>query len=141
MISKIKSLMTSFNIVQPRSGQKTSFCQLMRDLTENRKLVYFAEIHSQPAIINLQLAVLQSLTDHVHSRQSKVHVFLEHFSINDQSLIDEYINNPSISEEDLDKKYHELSEEGHDISQYFPIFQFAKENINTITLNGSFIPR
>ena len=133
--------MTSFNILQPQSGQKIGFCQLMRDLTENRKLVYFAEIHSQPAIISLQLAVLQSLADHVHGRQSKVHVFLEHFSFKDQSLIDEYINNPAISEEDLEKKYHEFSEEGHDISKYFPIFQFAKENINTITLNGSFIPR
>ena len=133
--------MTSFNIVQPRSGQKTSFCQLMRDLTENRKLVYFAEIHSQPTIINLQLAVLQSLTDHVQRKKSKVHVFLEHFSIDDQTLIDEYINNPSVSEEELEKKYHECSEEGHDIEKYFPIFQFAKENINSITLNGSFIPR
>ena len=141
MISKIKSLMTSFNIVQPRSGQKISFCQLLRDLTENRKLVYFGEIHSQPSIINLQLAVLQSLAEQVQRKQSKVHVFLEHFSINDQSLIDEYINNPAISEEDLEKKYHECSEEGHDIEKYFPIFQFAKENINTITLNGSFIPR
>ena len=141
MISGIKSLMTSFNIVQPRSGQRISFCQLMRDLRENRKLVYFAEIHSQPAIINLQLAVLQSLAEHVQRKQSKVHVFFEHFSIKDQSLIDEYINNPSISEEDLEKKYHECSEEGHDIEKYFPIFQFAKENANTITLNGSFIPR
>ena len=141
MISKIKSLMTSFNIIQPRSAQKISFCQLLRDLTENRKLVYFGEIHSQPAIINLQLAVLQSLTEHAHRKHSKVHVFLEHFSINDQFLIDEYINNPSISEEDLEKKYHECSEEGHDIEKYFPIFQFAKENINTISLNGSFIPR
>ena len=141
MISKIKSLMTSFNIIQPRLGQKTSFCEVLRDLTDNRKLVYFGEIHSQPAIINMQLAVLQSLKEHVQKKQAKVHVFLEHFSINDQSLIDEYINNPAISEEDLERKYHELSEEGHDIEKYFPIFQFAKENINTITLNGSFIPR
>ena len=133
--------MTSFNIVQARSGQSASFCHVLRDLTENRKLVYFAEIHSQPTIINLQLAVLQSLTDHVQRKKSKVHVFLEHFSIDDQTLIDEYINNPSVSEEELEKKYHECSEEGHDIEKYFPIFQFAKENINTITLNGSFIPR
>ena len=46
MISKLRNLMTTFNIIQPGTGQKISFCQLAKDLTENRKLVYFSEIHS-----------------------------------------------------------------------------------------------
>ena len=141
MISKIRSLMTTFNIIQPKTGQKITFCQLSKDLTENRKLVYFGEIHSQPAIINLQNAVFQSMVEHANKKGSKIHLFLEHFSIQDQTLIDEYLNNSSISEEDLERKYLDASEEGHDISTYFPILKFAKDNTSAVTVNGSFIPR
>ena len=133
--------MTNFNIIQPKTGQKISFCQLSKDLTENRKLVYFGEIHSQPAIIGLQSAVFQSLVEHADRNGSKIHLLLEHFSVKDQILIDEYLNNSSISEEDLERKYLDSSEEGHDIQKYFPILKFAKANITAITVNGSFIPR
>ena len=141
MISKLRNLMTTFNIIQPGTGQKISFCQLAKDLTENRKLVYFSEIHSQPDIVSLQNAVFQSMVEHAYKKQAKVHLFLEHFSIEDQTLIDEYLNNSSVSEEDLERRYLDSSEEGHNIATYFPLLKFAKANIKAISLNGSFIPR
>merc|ERR1719394_950539 len=134
MISRVKSMISSVSIIQAATGKQVNFCQFAR------KLVYFGEIHSIPAIVKVQQAVLEAMTESAKQNSAKVHVFLEHFSIEDQILIDNYMNNVD-SEQDLLQKYEELSSEGHDIEKYIPIFKFAKSNLSPVSIRGAFIPR
>ena len=90
MISRARAIMTSACLIQTSSGKRINFQQLSQDIVENRRLVYFGEIHSVPKIVELQKAVLESMTLAAIAQSSKVHVFMEHFSIDDQKLLDNY---------------------------------------------------
>ena len=126
MISRLRSMLASVQVIQTSTGKKMNVCNLARDIVENRRLVYFGEIHSVPKIVELQQAVLESMTDAAKVNTSKVHVFLEHFSIDDQKLIDDYIVDKIKTEKELVEKYEENSTEGHDIEKLllpFSLFQ------------------
>ena len=141
MISRVRNMMNSMSVIHTSTGKKVNICQMSRDIVENRKLIYFGEIHSVPRIVELQEAVLESLTNSARVQSAKVHVFMEHFSLEDQKLIDGYVNNCIKTEQELVQKYDETSSEGHDIEKYFPIFKLAKNNPDHISLRGAFIPR
>lgn len=141
MISRLRSMLASVQVIQTSTGKKMNVCNLARDIVENRRLVYFGEIHSVPKIVELQQAVLESMTDAAKVNTSKVHVFLEHFSIDDQKLIDDYIVDKIKTEKELVEKYEENSTEGHDIEKYFSIFNHVKNNSSYVELRGAFVPR
>ena len=141
MISRVRNMMNSLNVIQTSTGKKINICHMARDIVENRKLIYFGEIHSVPNIVELQEAVLESLTKSAIAQSSRVHVFMEHFSLDDQKLIDGYVNNNIKTEQEFVQKYDETSSEGHDIEKYVPIFKLAKNNPEHIALRGAFIPR
>ena len=91
-------------LIQTPKGNNVSLCQLARDIVEHKKIVYFGEIHSVPKIVNLQLAVLEAMTDAAKTQSAKVHIFLEHFSIDDQTLLDSFIKNNIQSEKEFIQK-------------------------------------
>ena len=133
--------MTSACLIQTSSGKRINFQHLSQDILNNRRLVYFGEIHSVPQIVELQKAVLESMTQSAIAQSSKVHVFMEHFSIDDQQLLDKYMSDTIKTEQELCEKYEEQSSEGHDIEKYSSLFNFAKNNSTTINLHGGFVPR
>ena len=141
MISRLKSMASTLALIQTPKGNNVSLCQLARDIVEHKKIVYFGEIHSVPKIVNLQLAVLEAMTDAAKTQSAKVHIFLEHFSIDDQTLLDSFVKNNIQSEEEFIQKYEDTSQEGHDVEKYFPILNYVKNNSSHITVKGSFIPR
>ena len=142
MISRIKNIMSSsMSLIQTPVGKKISLCNVARDIVENRRIVYFGEIHSVPQIVQMQRAILEAMTDAAKAQSAKVHVFLEHFSIDDQKLLDSYMKNDITSEQDFLQQYENTSSEGHDIDKYFPILNYVKANNSTVSVKGSFIPR
>lgn len=142
MISRIKNIMSSsMSLIQTPAGKKISLCHVARDIVENRRIVYFGEIHSVPQIVQMQRAILEAMTDAAKAQSAKVHVFLEHFSIDDQKLLDSYMKNDITCEKDFLQQYENSSSEGHDIDKYFPILNYVKANTSTVSVKGSFIPR
>ena len=65
---------------------------------------------------------------------------MEHFSIEMQTLIDEYCCG-QLSLDQLNQKYHEVGTEGHNIMAYRDILEFSKAHSSSIKIYGGFIPR
>jgi len=141
-VFKLAEFLNSSKLIKPETGTSITTCQLARDLLENRKLVYFGEIHGQPQVVNMEVLILKILVEDAKNKNPphKVNVFLEHFNLEQQSLINSYMHN-NIGEEELFQKYKETGDEGHDVEKYTPLLKYAKENFTSITLNGSFVPR
>ena len=70
----------------------------------------------------------------------KINVFLEHFNLEHQPLIESYLCD-DIKEKELLEKYKQDGDEGHDVEKYTNLLQYAKENLSSVTINGSFVPR
>ena len=65
---------------------------------------------------------------------------MEHFSFEQQFLLDEYLEG-TLSLEDVVTKYKEIGTENHDIMKYRDVLEHAKENKDKISLIAGFIPR
>ena len=141
-VFKLAEFLNSSKLIKPETGASITTCQLARDLLENRKLIFFGEIHGQPQVVNMEVLLLKILVEDAKNKNPphKVNVFLEHFNLEQQSLINSYLHD-NIDEEELFKKYKETGDEGHDVEKYTPLLKYAKENFTSITLNGSFVPR
>ena len=141
MISRLRSIMNAASFIQTSSGLKIKFPGLVQDIQENRRIVYFGEIHSVPKIIEAQKAVLESMTEAARVQSAKVHLILEHFSIDDQTLLDNYMSDNIKTEQELIDTYEEQSSEFHDLKPYSTLFQYAKNNSSVVNLRGGFVPR
>jgi len=148
MVSKVRNIFSSLErlknvtILRPESGLKLNtppLCNLAKEVT-SKKIVYIGETHSQASIVDLELAVLSVLTDHVRLAAGSLHVFLEHFCLEQQPLLDSYVEG-EISDCDLLTLYEETGDEGHDLEPYKPFFQFVKEHKDTVRLYAGFVPR
>ena len=141
-IFKLAEFLNNSKLVRPENGMKISMCQLARDLVENKRLIYFGEIHGHPQVVDLEVLVLKILVEDAKNRnpQHKVNVFLEHFNLEHQGLINSYLQN-DIDEKELLAKYSEIGDEGHEVEKYTPLLRYAKENFTTVNVNGAFVPR
>jgi len=134
--------LNSSRLIKPETGTNIKICQLAKDLLENKRLVFFGEVHGQPQVVELELLILKILVEDSKSRNPphRVNIFLEHFNLEQQSLINSYLHD-KINDEELFMKYKETGDEGHDVEKYSSLLKYAKENLTSITLNGSFVPR
>lgn len=72
--------------------------------------------------------------------KSKLHVVMEHFSFEMQHLLSDF-QNGNIDIDQLNASYQEIGTEGHDIKAYSSLLNHAKDNKDSVSLVGGFIPR
>eukprot|EP00092_Neocalanus_flemingeri_P001211 GFUD01001290.1.p1 GENE.GFUD01001290.1~~GFUD01001290.1.p1 ORF type:complete len:595 (+),score=168.40 GFUD01001290.1:46-1830(+) len=149
MVSKLSQVFkmaefmnNSSKIIKPETGVNITLCQLARDLVENKRLIYFGEVHGHSQVVGLEILILKILVEQAKSKDPPhtVNVFLEHFSLEHQPLIDSYLSD-DIKEKELFDKYKEFGDEGHDVEKYASLLKYAKENLTSVKINGSFVPR
>lgn len=137
-----------------------------RDIAMNHRLVFVGEIHAKASIVAFQLALEQemkkslvsnsnyqndlesnetgnSLPTAPHYQQTpKLHVIMEHFSFEMQSLLDDYTRDDHVKDfSSFMSKYEEFGTEGHDIEVYRPLLDYSRENKDYIRIHAGFIPR
>ena len=141
-VFKMAEFLNSSKLIRPETGANITICQLARDLLENKRLIYFGEIHGQSQVVNMEVLILKILVEDAKNKKppGKVTVFLEHFNLEQQSIINSYLED-IINEEELLRKYKETGDEGHNVEKYSSLLKYAKENFTSVNLNGSFVPR
>lgn len=116
--------------------------QAAQEIAKHR-LVFFGEVHSMPPIIAFQRQVQAAMVEHqtcsTHSDDAKVHVIMEHFSLDLQSLLDDYCNGKYTFEE-LVQHYREMGEEGHELEPYRDLLEDARLS-QSVRLHAGFLPR
>jgi len=92
-----------------------------------KKVVWFGEIHSEDRIVAFQNDLLKSMTaDGCES--GKLHVILEHFSMDMQCLLDTFQSNPKFSFDQLKQAYKDIGTEGHNLDPYRGLLMFCKQS-------------
>ena len=117
MVSRMKSLIfhTAECLKEPRflcarSGQRFAFGKHIENMICSKRLIYFGEHHEQPEVVQVQLTLLETLVNHVSrngasSSPGCVRVFLEHFSLEQQSILDKFISNKEMELQDIKWRY------------------------------------
>eukprot|EP00588_Corethron_pennatum_P016712 CAMPEP_0194310140 /NCGR_PEP_ID=MMETSP0171-20130528/7069_1 /TAXON_ID=218684 /ORGANISM="Corethron pennatum, Strain L29A3" /LENGTH=644 /DNA_ID=CAMNT_0039063619 /DNA_START=155 /DNA_END=2089 /DNA_ORIENTATION=- len=122
----------------------------------NSNVVVLGEYHGVPSIVKLQTHIqdrmAESLQDvRIANKDSmrklkmkddshgKVRVVLEHFSTEMQDLLNRY-NGGTLDLNGLNKEYHTIGTEGHNLAPYIPSLEAARIHPN-ISIHGGFIPR
>jgi len=153
MVSRMKSLIfhTAECLKEPRflcarSGQRFAFGQHIENMICSKRLIYFGEHHEQPEVVQVQLTLLETLVNHVSrngasSSPGCVRVFLEHFSLEQQSILDKFITNKEMELSELQKEYNETGEEGFSMEKYSSILEYARTQSEKVKLVASFVPR
>ncbi|SPO39560.1 uncharacterized protein PSFLO_05041 [Pseudozyma flocculosa] len=135
----------------------SSFTSLLRPTVEPDvqpappppRLVFFGEQHHQPEVLRAQLQTLSALDDHCrHASLSstpgkrgtlyRLHLVLEHFSVEDQPMLNSFYSG-SLAPQGLIDAYSANSQEGFDLSHYMPLLLLAREL--RVPIWGGFPPR
>ena len=106
------------------------------DQISEYRLVFFGEVHSIPQVVDFQQDVMKRMA----SNSSKLHVVMEHFSFDMQSMLEDY-QNERISFEELIKKYQEVGTEKHNLRPYKPLLEEARRSNMKIKLHAGFLSR
>lgn len=120
----------------------------LRDFFEeinSKKVVFFGEMHSIEAIVQMETALAMAMLARYQVPEGEephqvLHIVMEHFSFEMQSLLDDY-QNGFLTLEQLNEEYARIGTEGHDIMAYKELLEFSKKYSNIIKLHGGFIPR
>ncbi|KAN0062872.1 hypothetical protein ACQY0O_004693 [Thecaphora frezii] len=158
-------LRSSFGSILPAShggGTSTSAQQAESGLSRRicappPRLVFFGEQHHQPEVLRAQLQVLSALHDRCQRasvtddastprdqqqrgspRRYRLHLVLEHFSVEDQPILDAF-GSGQLPPQGLIDTYAACSEEGFDLSHYMPLLLLAREL--GVPVWGGFPPR
>ena len=99
------------------------------------RVVFFGEIHAQPAVVAFQRRTALAMLG-----EGTLHVILEHFSFEQQHLLDAYAAG-ELTISRLLEEYDAIGTEGHDIVSLEPLLSLAREQAGRVRLHGGFIPR
>lgn len=129
-------------------GQEYSLASCVSRLA-SCKLIFLGEIHSVPEIIDFQTSVVKSLTPNTvvttnhekqEVRQKQLHIVMEHFSFDMQSLLNDFIRQ-KLSFSEFKEKYRQIGSEGHDLESYQPLLEHMAANHDRIQLHAGFLSR
>ena len=122
----------------------------LRSIAKQHQVVFCGEVHSRPPIIQLQQRLLQAMLQEVSSpqtnqnsndnKQRKVHVVLEHFSLDMQEWLQAY-QAGTLSFQELLEKYQTEGHEGHELRPYYPLLHTCLTNQHQCVLHAGFLPR
>jgi len=101
----------------------------------NYRLVFVGEIHSQPILVQLQKRIVQAMK---RNTQGRLHIVMEHFSFDMQHLLDQY-QKGKLTFEQLEKEYHAIGTEGHKMSPYKSLLEYARDH--DVKLHAGFVSR
>ena len=152
-----------------------SVSQLVQQEIGNAKLIYFGEYHSEQRITTFITEMVRHWSEYLTTTSSssdsspRLHLIMEHFSVDMQSLLDKYANggteeddNDYIAFDELKRSYKEdYGTEGHDLEPYRDLITFCRKTTTmksrnksndgnnsssggggcTIHIHGGFIPR
>ena len=113
------------------------------------RLVIFGEIHAAPAVVKMQHEVQKNMVKRIINEattnsnktpRAKLHVVMEHFSLDMQPMLDKYCRG-DMDLAALAQEYRVVGTEGHDVTAYKEVLEFARENPQRCVLHGGFIPR
>jgi hypothetical protein len=85
-----------------------------------KEMIWFSEFHSEPRIVALLNDTILSLLESMerrqrkrgkNRRQPKLHVVMEHFSVEMQDLLDKFQTDPAFGYPELKKEYQEIGTE------------------------------
>jgi uncharacterized iron-regulated protein len=87
-------------------------------------IFFFGEIHENQSVVNWELRFLKALYMHAKETDSELVVGMEHFNIEQQGLVDDYIKE-RIGWRELVDKYNK-GPEGFNLNYYKPILDYAR---------------
>jgi len=150
-------------------GEEIKLDEFLDDHVTPSKIVVLGETHGSFPIIKLQTLIQDTMARSLSNSQRsgisitamssisfpsflsnnfspqeekvepRVRVVMEHFSLEMQSILDQY-NGGSIDAFGLLQAYRSIGTEGHYLNPYLPALESARRN-NQIRLMGGFIPR
>lgn len=129
----------------------------------NEPIVFFGEIHSEPRVVECLRTVLRAMTTNSGGNSgsssnnndenctcNKLHIVMEHFSFEMQTLLDQHLNhtkNKSEMRRELNfiefcKEYRAFDTENHDLSPYEDFFNdIVALGPDRVKVHGGFVPR
>jgi arsenite methyltransferase len=143
------------------SRQNTSSVEQLVNQVKNAKLLYFGEFHSEPRIVSLQTDLVKGWAKCLGVpsvvRPKRLHLIMEHFSVDMQELLDRFQGLQKDDDEAFDELLRSYKDdygtEGHDLKPYRDLLQFCRHTTTSnniisneggyceVLLHGGFIPR
>mmetsp|Transcript_15697 Transcript_15697/g.23082 ORF Transcript_15697/g.23082 Transcript_15697/m.23082 type:complete len:667 (+) Transcript_15697:90-2090(+) len=120
-------------------GQSYGLSHFLNEVARH-KLVFCGEIHSIPSIVSLQTEIAKKMTKEASSSSSHLHVVLEHFSFEMQTLLEDY-QRGHLDFDEMVEEYKRIGTENHNLTPYLPLLEHARENEDVIRLHAGFLPR
>ena len=121
-----------------------------------KQLVWFGEFHSEQRIVAFQHDLVAALSTprRQEATPRKLHVVLEHFSVEMQGILDRFQTDPAYGFDELKRAYEDIGTEGHDLAPYEGFLRYCKGGApqdeafhdgaaggRRIQLHGGFLPR
>ena len=73
-------------------------------------------------------------------KSGRVSLIMEHFNLAQQPILDAYMRG-ELSSAQLQARYDEEGEEGHDLGCYEPLLRYARQQQQRVELVAGFLPR
>jgi uncharacterized iron-regulated protein len=116
-----------FTLAQPPGGieigANLSFDGIVEKL-QDRRVVYIGESHTRYEDHLLQLRIIRAM----YRQNPNLTIGMEMFSRSDQEVLDKYVLEQTIDEEEFLRQSHYMSKWGYDYRFYQPIINFARRN-------------
>ena len=147
-VHRILSSRTATALASDLPQHGVGFLSAVQQLVEENqsaKLVWFGEIHSECRVIEFQTELIREWRRRLPG-DSRLHVVLEHFSVEMQSELDQYqklTSSQACEDEAFDvllSQYARIGTEGHDLQSYRSLLALCRGD-EGIRLHGGFIPR
>jgi uncharacterized iron-regulated protein len=116
-------------------GKDFTLDEFLSDV-RSKQVVFFGEMHEAEKQIALQKQILLALSQ----TGRPLHVVMEHFSVEMQTLLDMY-SQSEITLDQLYEQYKEIGTEGHNILAYKDLLEYSREHPTKVKLHGGFLPR
>ena len=132
------------DLPQHEVGRLSAVQQLVEE-NQSAKLVWLGEFHSERRIIEFQTELIREWRRRLPG-DARLHVILEHFSVDMQTELDQYHRQNSTSNQGdeafdlLLRQYARIGTEGHDLQPYRKLLTLCRDD-EGIHLHGGFIPR
>mmetsp|Transcript_44958 Transcript_44958/g.137313 ORF Transcript_44958/g.137313 Transcript_44958/m.137313 type:complete len:789 (-) Transcript_44958:97-2463(-) len=125
-------------ILSHRTRSAVSSDEMFRDAVSKR-VTWLGEFHSEPRIIALQNELVVRLARQFGGERGsgsgggkneesrpRLHVVMEHFSVEMQPLLDRFQTDPTFTVEDLEEEYLRVGTEGHALEPYRGFLNFCR---------------
>lgn len=122
-----------------KSGQRLAWSELDRQLS-NKRLIFIGEHHAQPEVVEMELAIVDSMLKSIGGQNGSIFLVMEHFPIDRQDLLTKYLSG-SLKLNEFHESYEAETKEGHKLLAYEHLLEYVKDHYPKIRLFAGFPPR